>query len=126
MSSLSSNPTPNDIAYMLYYGMNVSSVIQKTRQRAGLTQADLAQRVRTTQSAISRLENGRVRPSLETIERLAKACGATLELRLRTSEAPTAEFESNLSLTPAGRLDQLIRAVQFVVEGRRAMVRRGG
>ena len=111
---------------MLYYGMNVSSVIQKTRQRAGLTQADLAQRVRTTQSAISRLENGRVRPSLETIERLAKACGATLELRLRTPEAPTAEFESNLSLTPAGRLDQLIRAVQFVVEGRRAMVRRGG
>ncbi len=111
---------------MLYYGMNVSSVIQKTRQRAGLTQADLAQRVGTTQSAISRLENGRVRPSLETIERLAKACGATLELRLRTSEAPTAEFESNLSLTPAGRLDQLIRAVQFVVEGRRAMVRRGG
>ena len=111
---------------MLYYGMNVSSVIQKTRQRAGLTQADLAQRVGTTQSAISRLENGRVRPSLETIERLAKACGATLELRLRTSEAPTAEFESNLSLTPAGRLDQLIRAVQFVAEGRRAMVRRGG
>ncbi len=106
--------------------MNVSSVIQKTRQRAGLTQADLAQRVGTTQSAISRLENGRVRPSLETIERLAKACGATLELRLRTPEAPTAEFESNLSLTPAGRLDQLIRAVQFVVEGRRAMVRRGG
>ena len=106
--------------------MNVSSVIQKTRQRAGLTQADLAQRVGTTQSAISRLENGRVRPSLETIERLAKACGATLDLRLRTSEAPTAEFESNLSLTPAGRLDQLIRAVQFVVEGRRAMVRRGG
>ncbi len=111
---------------MLYYGMNVSSVIQKTRQRAGLTQAALAQRVGTTQSAISRLENGRVRPSLETIERLAKACGATLDLRLRTSEAPTAEFESNLSLTPAGRLDQLIRAVQFVVEGRRAMVRRGG
>ncbi len=106
--------------------MNVSSVIQKTRQRAGLTQADLAPRVGSTQSAISRLENGRVRPSLETIERLAKACGATLELRLRTSEAPTAEFESNLSLTPAGRLDQLIRAVQFVVEGRRAMVRRGG
>ena len=111
---------------MLYYGMNVSSVIQKTRQRAGLTQADLAQRVGTTQSAISRLENGRVRPSIETIERLAKACGATLELRLRTPEAPTAEFESSLSLTPAGRLDQLIRAVQFVVEGRRAMVRRGG
>ncbi len=111
---------------MLYYGMNVASVIQKTRQRAGLTQADLAQRVGTTQSAISRLESGGVRPSLDTLEHLAKACGATLELRLGPVETPATEFESNLSLTPKGRLDQLVRTVQFVVEGRRAMVRRGG
>ena len=100
--------------------MNASSVIRKTRQRAGLTQAELAKRAGTTQSAISRLENGRVRPSLETIERLAKACGATLELRLLPLEAPAAEFESNLALTPAGRLDQLVRTVEFVVEGRKA------
>ena len=106
--------------------MKASLVIRKTRLRAGLTQAELAKRAGTTQSAISRLESDRVRPSLETLERLAKACGATLELRLRPPEAPPAEFESNLSLTPAGRLDQLVRAVQFVAEGRRAMVRHGG
>ena len=111
---------------MLYYSMNASSVIRKTRQRAGLTQAELAKRAGTTQSAISRLDGGGVRPSLETLERLTKACGATLELRLRPSEAPAAEFESNLALTPAGRLDQLVRAVRFVLEGRRAMVRHGG
>ena len=105
--------------------MNPYTAIRKTRLRAGLTQAELARRVGTTQSAISRLESGRVRPSLETLERLAKACGVTLELRLRSPEAPAAEFESNLSLTPAGRLDQLVRAVQFVAEGRRAMIRHG-
>ncbi len=106
--------------------MNASSVIRKTRQRAGLTQAELAERAGTTQSAISRLERGHVRPSLDTLDRLAKACGATLELSLRPAATPPAEFESNLSLTPAGRLDQLVRAVQFVLEGRRAMVRHGG
>lgn len=106
--------------------MDASTAIQKTRLRAGLTQAELAKRAGTTQSAISRLERGRVRPSLETLERLAKACGVALELRLRPSEAPFAEFESNLSLTPAGRLDQLVRTVQFVLEGRRAMTRHGG
>ncbi len=110
---------------MLYYSMNAPSVIRKTRQRAGLTQAELAKRAGTTQSAISRLENGHVRPSLETLERLAMACWAILELDLGPSVAPSAEFECNLAVTPAGRLYQLVRAVQFVVEGRRAMVRQG-
>ena len=117
--------TSKDIAYLLYSGMNASTAVRKTRLRAGLTQAELAKRAGTTQSAISRLESGGVRPSLETLERLAKACGVTLELRLGPPEAPAAEFESNLSLTPAGRLDQLVRAVQFVVDGRRAMIRHG-
>ena len=106
--------------------MNASVLVQKVRLGAGLTQASLAKLTGTTQSAISRLESGRVRPSLETLERLAKACGAALELRLLPGEVPVAEFESNLSLTPAGRLDQLVRTVQFVVEGRSALGRRGG
>ena len=106
--------------------MNPYTAIRKTRLRAGLTQAELARRVGTTQSAISRLESGRVRPSLATLERLANACGATLELRLRPAETPAAEFESNLSLMPKDRLDQLVRTGQFVVEGRRAVVRNAG
>ena len=106
--------------------MNASLLVQKVRLRAGLTQASLAKLTGTTQSAISRLENGRVRPSMETLERLAKACGAALELRLVPWDVPVAEFESNLSLTPASRLEQLVRTVQFVVEGRSALGRRGG
>jgi transcriptional regulator with XRE-family HTH domain len=50
--------------------------------RAGLTQAQLAQRMGTTQSAIARLETGKFAPSLETLEKLALATGSRLVLRL--------------------------------------------
>lgn len=54
------------------------------RTRAGLSQAELAQRMDTTQSVIARLESGRVLPSMRTLRRLADAVGATLTVRLET------------------------------------------
>ena len=44
----------------------------------GLTQAEMAARMGTTQSAIARMEGGGVRPTLETLERLARAVGQEL------------------------------------------------
>jgi len=43
-----------------------------------LTQADLAKRVRTTGSAIARLESGRHRPNVDTLQRIARAYGGRL------------------------------------------------
>jgi transcriptional regulator with XRE-family HTH domain len=54
------------------------SAIMHARSRAGLTQAQLAKRMNTTQTAIARLESGRVKPSTRTLERLAKATGHRL------------------------------------------------
>lgn len=51
------------------------------RARAGLTQAELAARMGTTQSAIARLEGGRL-PSLRTLLRYAEATGARPVFRL--------------------------------------------
>ena len=48
------------------------------RVRAGLTVAELARRMKTTQSAISRLESGRIKPSTRTLERYARATGHRL------------------------------------------------
>ncbi len=42
------------------------------RQRASLSQAQLAKRMKTTQSAIARLESGRGRPSTTTLFELVK------------------------------------------------------
>jgi DNA-binding XRE family transcriptional regulator len=54
------------------------------RTAAGMTQEEVAARMRTTKSAVSRLESGvRTRPNLRTIERYALAVGATVEIRMR-------------------------------------------
>lgn len=56
----------------------------KARAEAGLTQAQVAERVGTTQSAIARLESGagRRQPSLVTLRKYAQAVGCRIELRL--------------------------------------------
>ena len=45
------------------------------RADAGLTQEEIARRIGTTQSAIARLESGKVSPSLDTLYKYAKAVG---------------------------------------------------
>ena len=57
------------------------------RIRYGLTQRELAERVGTSVSAISRVENGAHRPSLETLERLARAFGERLVLGFEDHES---------------------------------------
>jgi len=52
------------------------------RTRAGLNQAELARRMGTTQSAIARLEGGKVSPSLATLRRYAEATGSRLDVSL--------------------------------------------
>ena len=54
--------------------------VAKARQRAGLSQAQLAKRMKTTQSTIARLESGRGRPSTRTLSRFAKATGHRLKI----------------------------------------------
>ena len=56
----------------------------KARSSAGITQAEVAQRIGTTQSVIARLESGRGKhsPSLATLQKYAHTLGCRLELRL--------------------------------------------
>src|SRR3954449_2237689 len=54
--------------------------VAKARQRAGLSQAELAKRMKTTQSTIARLESGRGLPSTRTLGRFAKATGHRLKI----------------------------------------------
>ena len=64
----------------------LAEAVIRARSAAGLTQAQLAKRMHTTQAVIARLESGRVKPSTRTLERLAVATG----MRLRISFEPTA------------------------------------
>ncbi|MHB8860381.1 MAG: helix-turn-helix domain-containing protein [Minisyncoccota bacterium] len=52
------------------------------RNKKGMTQAEIAKRAGTTQSAIARFESGRTNPTLDFAARLSRAVGAKLEIRL--------------------------------------------
>jgi len=54
----------------------------RARTAAKLTQAELAERIGTTQSAIARLEGGGVSPSFATLRRYAEATGTRLSVEL--------------------------------------------
>ena len=54
----------------------------KARANAGLTQAQVARKMRTTQSVVARIESGRNPPNLKTLERYATAVGRRIEVRL--------------------------------------------
>jgi ribosome-binding protein aMBF1 (putative translation factor) len=57
------------------------------RAHADLSQAELAERMGTSQSAIARLESGRVKPSTRTLEKLAAATGMRLRIVLEPVKA---------------------------------------
>lgn len=54
----------------------------RARAGTGITQAELALRMGTTQSAIARLESGRVSPTVETLQKYARALGKRLKIEM--------------------------------------------
>lgn len=50
------------------------------RTRAGLSQTQLARKMKTSQSYVARLESGKVHPSTEALERFATATGTRLKI----------------------------------------------
>ena len=58
--------------------------VLRARAESGLTQAEVAQRIGTTQSAIARLESAEPKhsPSIATLQKYAKALGYTVQVKL--------------------------------------------
>ena len=58
--------------------------VLKARAEAGLTQAEVAERIGTTQSAVARLESAEPKhsPAIATLQKYAKALGYTVQLKL--------------------------------------------
>ena len=66
-----------------YADFKIGVLLRQARQKAGLTQAEVAERLDTKKSAISRIENRAGDIRLSTLERYAKAIGWSLALDLR-------------------------------------------
>jgi transcriptional regulator with XRE-family HTH domain len=75
-------------------------LLKEARDRAGLTQRELARRAGTSQAMVARIERGQQSPSVATLERLIRACG--LELRVET------EGEESTPAGPAARTGRLL------------------
>ena|SRR3989344_4644063 len=64
----------------------VINAMLEARRKKGITQVDLARKMGTKQSVISRLESGRANPSVGFLKKLANALQTTLEVRFIQSK----------------------------------------
>jgi DNA-binding XRE family transcriptional regulator len=65
-----------------YANFKIGVVLRQAREAAGLTQEEVARRLNTTKSAISRIENHADDVRLSTLKRYAAAVGANLQIKL--------------------------------------------
>ncbi len=54
---------------------NIALQIKRERRKKGLTQEDLAKKMKATQSFVSKIESGRVMPEKKTLARIVEALG---------------------------------------------------
>ena len=65
-----------------YKEFKIGVLLKQAREKAGLTQEQLAKKLRTKKTAISRIENHAQDIKLSTIQKVAKALGKNLEITL--------------------------------------------
>ena len=83
----------NDPAYRKAYDdleedYALVNTLIEARTRARLSQAQLAERMNTTQTAIARLESGGAMPSTRTLMKFAKATGHKLRIMFEPEGSP--------------------------------------
>src|ERR1044072_7935945 len=91
-------------------------LLRETRVRHGLSQQRLARRAGTAQSTISRIEQDRSSPTVQTLAELLHLMGEELVLtveRRETGVDPTL-YRANLELTPEQRVQKGLAFADFV------------
>jgi transcriptional regulator with XRE-family HTH domain len=92
--------------------MRSAALIREARLRAGLTQADLAERTGRDRSVIARWEQAVVAPSVETLIELVRACGFDLPLELEPLDTSENDrLKKNTMLSPERRVRRLFSAL---------------
>lgn len=72
----------NPAAKLWYEKLLLAKSIKKFRKKAGMTQKDFAQKLRTSQSAVARIESGKQNISLPTLVRIAHILGRKLHIKI--------------------------------------------
>lgn len=98
-----------------------NDLVREARKRARWTQAELAERAGTTQSAIARIETGESAPSFDSVLRLVRLCGMDLDIMLvERDDSDWIQAQQLASLTPEDRLRRHQRLASQMLALRRA------
>ena len=100
--------------------MTSGQVLREARRRHGLTQQQLADRARTSQAAVSRIERDAVSPSVDTLAHLLDLLGEELALEARPIDYghDVTLLRQNLRRTVSQRIDHGASFANFVVRNR--------
>lgn len=94
--------------------MIAGDLIREARLRAGLTQAELGERLGKPQSVIARWERDDVSPSLETVRAVVRSCGLDLTFFMsKFDDSNVTIIDQHLRMTPAERFSDLMARVEF-------------
>jgi transcriptional regulator with XRE-family HTH domain len=89
LSALKNNAFQNPEVKKAYNDLdaefNLISSLITMREKSGLTQNEIAERMGTKAPNVSRLESGRSNPSLKTLISYAQACGFKLDLGFKNA-----------------------------------------
>lgn len=87
--------------------MNAGNILAESRQRAGISQEELAERSGTSRPTLSAYEHGRRSPTLRTASRILAAAGydLTATARITFAEQPTSRGRTVLVPSRLPRLD---------------------
>lgn len=66
-----------------YQTFKIGALLKQAREASGLTQIEMAEKLRTQKSAISRIENHAEDIKLSTLERFAAVLGRSIEVSIR-------------------------------------------
>jgi transcriptional regulator with XRE-family HTH domain len=84
---------------------NAWALCREIRRTRGWSQRRLAEEARTTPATIARIEKGRMEPSLELLERLARAAGLDIRMEVRPRDPDEAKARAQTrGLKPEQRL----------------------
>lgn len=67
---------------------SLAEALLRARAEADMTQAQVAERMKTSQSYVAKLESGHMRPSMKALQRYAAATGARFKISLEHVVTP--------------------------------------
>lgn len=82
MESIMQDPDYASDALIFEQEYEIAEALVGARRKANVSQSELAERMKTTQSVISRMESGKTNVSISKLQQYAASCGGKLNVKI--------------------------------------------